>query len=107
MSEKFVLKKGEKLTLLGTLAVNGVVTSNLDVAISSQIRSKNRTEHYSFYYSSQEIDVPTRGKFKLELDTTSIPAGSYKGDVKYILNDGSVHFDETFEVEIGEPETRA
>lgn len=100
------IKKGEKLTLFGTLAVNGVVTSNLDVAISSQLRSKNKTEAYSFMYSSLEEDTPTLGKFRLDLDTSTIPVGSYRGDVKYILNDGSVHYDETFEIDIGEPETR-
>jgi hypothetical protein len=76
------------------------------VTIFSQARTRNTNEAYSFTYQSLEVDEETLGKYQLELDTTGMASGQYNADVKYVLSDGSVHFDDTFEIELKTPETR-
>lgn len=102
---KWAIKKGELLTLNGTLTVDGVVTSNANCVVKAQIRDKNRNV-FNLFYSSLEVDVPTRGKFKLTLNTAIVPVGTYEGDIKFVLSDTSIHYDDTFEIEISDPVTQ-
>jgi len=102
----YELKKGEKLKLLCTFAINGVVTTQLDCTIEAQARSKNGNDSFDFDYENKEVDTPTLGRYDLELDTAAMPVGQYRADIKYMLADGSIHFDETFEINITQPETR-
>lgn len=102
----YELKKGENFKLLCTYTVQGVVTTQIDVGISAQARTKNGNDGYDFLYANLEVDGPSLGNYSLELDTTTLPVGQYKADIKYMLADGSIHFDETFEITITQPETR-
>lgn len=103
---KYDLKKGEKLKLLCTYTVQGVVTTQLDIVISAQARTKNGNEAYNFTYGNMEFGPGTLGQYFLELNTASLPVGQYRADIKYFIADGSVHFDGTFEINITDPETR-
>lgn len=102
----YELKKGEKLKLLCIYTVQGVVTTQLDIVITSQARSKNGNDAFPFTYVNGETGSPTLGQYSLELDTATMPVGQYRADIKYFLADGSTHFDDTFEINITNPETR-
>jgi hypothetical protein len=103
----YKLKIGESLTLLAVYTPGGVITTQLDIIISAQARTQNGNEAYDFIYTNQEIDGASLGKYKLTLDTTGMPPGQYRADVKYVLADSSVHFDETFIIDLSYPETRS
>lgn len=107
MTKKYVVKRGETFTLLGTLTVGGVVTSTSSVLVTAKARSKNSdAAPFAFAYQSLEVDLATKGKFKLTLNTSAMPTTQYDADVKYVMPDTTVFFDETFEIEVSETPTR-
>lgn len=107
MIHTHAVKRGELFTLLGTLTVDGVVTSNASCVITSKVRSKNSDAiGYALTYQSLETDEASKGKFKLTLNTATLPITQYSGDVKYVLPDGRTAFGDSFNIELTDPATR-
>lgn len=98
------IKKGATLVLLGTFTADGVVTSVDGVTITCKVGLKNKPDAlFTLAPSVLESGGSNLGKYKLSADTRNWPAGEYEGDIKYLMSDSTVHYDDSFTVVVENP----